>query len=377
MNSRKIKLLVVPMAFPENEFDIQGIFIKDYLAAVRNFCEISVLTYYFSDTKKGLFIDDEGDYKIYRLYIRRGNKQFSKAFSYIIWTIKIMAILKTCFKSVDVIHSHYSAIPGALTTFFARQYHIRHLITEHINPYSKIADNWITYRLSKYALEKCDCVLTVSDYLKHQILSYPIKPKRIETSYNPVNTDLFIPRNEQNHQKTILFVGRLVNFKGALRTVLAFRDICRQIPEWTLKIVGDGPDKKALADFVINNNLQARIKLLGAKTKEEIAVELNYSGFFVFPSEHETFGLVVAEAMASGLPVITSDTSAFPEFVGEETGILVNPLSISDLSEALLTMIENYSDYDPQKIRKIIVDRFSMAVFGQRLFDLYTKQSEL
>ena len=108
-------------------------------------------------------------------------------------------------------------------------------------------------------------------------------------------------------------------------------------------------------------------------TKEEIAKELKKAAFFVFPSEHETFGIVIAEAMASGLPVIVGEETAPKEFVDKESGLLVPPRDVDAIASAMKFMIEHLSDYDSETIREKIVNRFGFEEFGKRLNQIYRK----
>jgi len=95
------------------------------------------------------------------------------------------------------------------------------------------------------------------------------------------------------------------------------------------------------------------------------------SSFFVFPSEHETFGIVIAEAMATGLPVIVGNETAPKEFVDEEAGLLVSPRDTAAIENAMEYLINNLAKYDPQRIREKIVSRFGFDAFGQNLNAIY------
>ena len=186
---------------------------------------------------------------------------------------------------------------------------------------------------------KADAVLTVSNHLKDEILKTEIHPKHIIVSYNPVDTDLFKLKSNQ-FNKTMLFVGRLDNFKGALRCLEAFDRMNEKFPDWKFTIVGDGEDYQPILNYLNNKPaLKSKVKLTGQLSKSEIAFEMQHSDFLVFPSKHESFGLVITEALSSGLPVIVGNTTAPIEFVNSENGKTVQFDDINAIANAIENMI--------------------------------------
>jgi glycosyltransferase involved in cell wall biosynthesis len=95
------------------------------------------------------------------------------------------------------------------------------------------------------------------------------------------------------------------------------------------------------------------------------------SHVIVLSSNFETFGLVLAEAMACGKPVISTRSGGPEDFVTEETGILVSAHDSSALAEALIQMRQRYDRYDPALIRAHCVERFSERQFVRKLEDIY------
>jgi len=156
--------------------------------------------------------------------------------------------------------------------------------------------------------------------------------------------------------------------------VHAFNKIRDDIPAYTLKIIGDGPELEKIRETLERNTkLGERVELLGNTSKTRIAEEMKKADVFVFPSEHETFGLVVAEAMASGLPVVTAKSTVFPEYVTENSGILVNPTDVEEISRAIKKIACSLNTYDSERIRSQIVDRFSIEIFGKKLLAMYNE----
>lgn len=368
---QKPKILVVPQSYPSSERDIKGIFIKDYVSTVKDACEVNLFITYFSKSEEKVLTTEENGIMVTRMYIRQRPGVIGKAWAYLRWLLRAYSYLKKNFSDAQLVHTHGGTIPGILTTFFAKRQQIPSVITEHTGPFSKISDQRLLWYLCKYSMENSAAVLPVSHDLERQIIESGIRPQNVRVLHNPVDTDLFTIRPEIEKEKEILFVGRLEAYKGGLRIVKAFASIRAQIPGWKLKFIGDGPERKVIEEYIHAHQLEDDVQLMGQKIKREIAAALNRSSVFIFPSEHETFGLVVAEAMASGVPVVTANSSAFPEYVNTDHGKLVDPQSVEAISEGLLSLINGLGHYDPQILRNQIMERYSFRAFGTRLINLY------
>lgn len=373
VSDERMNILVIPSTLPHNLNDISGIFILDYLKCVEEFCKISVLDMRLVGVPR-LEIDDRPFGKVYRLAAttRRGGKVL-KLFFYALLFLRSMRMNKY-FQSCRLIHVHGCRPYGTLAILLARMLKIPVIVTEHTNPFSKLLENAFSRWFTRSSLECATAVLTVSKDLKAQIQAAGIFPKRMLVTYNPVDTDLFscAGRGQLGLARNIVFVGRLEPYKGGLRTLRAFQKICERHPDWTLTIVGDGPELGLIKALLAQDlQLANRVRLTGQLRKMEIAREFRRASFLVFPSEHETFGLVIAEAMAAGLPVIVGNETAPKEFVDAECGLLVPPLDIDAIAQAMEYLIQHLAEFDSSAIRRKVVQRFGFEVFGKRLYEIY------
>lgn len=134
----------------------------------------------------------------------------------------------------------------------------------------------------------------------------------------------------------VLFVGELKRVKGIYTLLEAINILKKSKKEVRLIIVGDGPEKKWIQDFVLKNNLQNIIRLDGRKSPSELLYYYNAADLFVMPSFSESFGLVYVEAMSCGTPVIGSHSTAIPEVISsDDYGILVPPGNATGLADAI------------------------------------------
>jgi len=228
--------------------------------------------------------------------------------------------------------------------------------------------------MSKVVIEKSAGLLTVSNDLKKQIEDSGIKAPYQFTTYNPVSTDLFLPASRKRESKNFVFAGRLEDYKGGLRVLKAFESILWKYPDWSLTIIGDGPERVEIENYIIKEGLEDHVVLTGKLRKRDMVKVFQNSTIFVYPSSHETFGLVIAEAMACGLPVIAGNLTAPPEFVDKEQGLLVDPNDVEAIASAMKKLISNRSVYNAKVIREKVVERFSFEVFGQILMDQYNRR---
>ena len=372
MNNKKhINLLVLPELFPEFEGDWKGVFIEDYLKSVET---LTTQTLYIRLTGKKKGITDENYRNQFNL--RRVNltdkkvNSLLKPFFYILWFKKGIQLGKA-YTETTIIHAHGAVLNGLLAYFISKKLKIPFVVTEHTGPYSSILNSWLKSNISKFVFNKAAKVLVVSEHQKNELLKLGIPKEKVEVSYNPVNTDVY-KLTTVSDSKNIAFVSRLDEFKGGLRTLKAFYKLVEKYPDYTLTIVGEGEEFKAIQLYISENNLGSKVFLKGTLTKPQIAEVLNKSSFFVFPSRHETFGLVVAEALSCGLPVICTNQTAPKEFINEQNGILVHPDSVEDIANAMEEMIKNRTNYNQEQIRQQIEERFGLDSFGKKLIAIYT-----
>jgi glycosyltransferase involved in cell wall biosynthesis len=141
---------------------------------------------------------------------------------------------------------------------------------------------------------------------------------------------------------TVLSVARMYPRKRLNDLLLAAAILRERIPAAQVRIVGAGPESASLRTLHGELGLGDTAVLLGEVTRRMLAVEYVSAHCFCLPTVQEGFGLVFAEAMAAGLPVVACRAAAVPEIVEDrQTGLLVNPRSPGELATALETMLTN------------------------------------
>ena len=373
MQDNRLHVLVMPHQFPSADEDIAGIFVRDYIEAIKPYCDVSVLmpgNEHRSGTARLARAPDGIQYIACTPRLRGGERMQRLGR---MESLHRLGRASSALPNVDLIHAHGAMFHGLPASRLGRKLGIPVALTVHTGPFDKLLRRATTRWLTRRTLEHVDCVCPVSDDLRRQIENAGIRPKRAEVTYNPVDTDLFLPvASNGAAPKRIAFAGRLEEYKGGLRVVKAFAEVAGRWPDWTLSIAGDGPERRAIQAFLDGSPaLNGRVDLLGGYTKAELAALFAASAFFVYPSRHETFGLVLAEAMSAGLPVIGPNCTAPPEYIDARSGLLVPPDDLSAIARAMEQMLETHASYDRDGIRGRVVERFGLVSFGRRLLDTY------
>jgi glycosyltransferase involved in cell wall biosynthesis len=202
---------------------------------------------------------------------------------------------------------------------------------------------------SKLLLRNADAIIAVTRDMKNEIQRFHkfhvfVVPCGIDLSRfrniskeNLSNKQLKIRDNE----KLIIFVGRLHPIKGVKYLVEAMNIIIQKTPA-KLLIVGDGEERKNLEKQVVELHLEEFVTFVGKVQNSEVPNLMNASDIFVLPSLSEGLPTTILEAMAAGLPIITTNVRGLPEIVKDnENGFIIEPKNPKQIAEKVLLLLEN------------------------------------
>jgi N-acetylglucosaminyldiphosphoundecaprenol N-acetyl-beta-D-mannosaminyltransferase len=143
-------------------------------------------------------------------------------------------------------------------------------------------------------------------------------------------------------EKTLITIGRLEKIKGYSDLIDIFNLVHKKCPDWNLKIVGDGKEFQTLKDKIKYKNLEKNIFLCGYKSASEINKLLTQSSIYLMTSFSESFGLVLIEAMASGVPVVSFTNSGSKEIVSNNwDGYLIDNRNKEKFAKKVIELINN------------------------------------
>ena len=287
-------------------------------------------------------------------------------------------------KHIKFIHTHWiipQGIAGAIWKYFFR---IPHISTAHVLDLT-ISDNIpILKSLIRRVLKKTDVVTVNSSFTKKQVLRF--SPPNIPIWIIPMGMDekrvFFIQEGDisKKRRNSILFVGRLIDWKGVDILIQAIHLVKKRIPDVLLIIVGEGPDRQKYEKLTIQLHLEDTILFKGRISDDELNLSYFKADLFILPSNEikgivmEGLGVVLLEAMASGTPVIGSNTGGIPDIIEDGVnGLLVTPGDPQALADAIIRILENPDLAD--RFRKAgletVRERFSWDVITDQFVEVY------
>jgi glycosyltransferase involved in cell wall biosynthesis len=180
----------------------------------------------------------------------------------------------------------------------------------------------------------------------------------------------------QNSKKTILFLSRIHPKKGIEILIEAWTKIEKQLRnEWVIKIAGNGNEKYIvhLNKLISESKLENEIKIIGPKFGEEKITVYRQADIFVLPTYSENFGIVVAEALACGVPVITTKGAPWEELNTHNAGWWID-IGVEPLAKALTEAMQ-LSDNERKQMglngRKLVEENYSIESVAKKMIQLY------
>lgn len=284
---------------------------------------------------------------------------------------KLVDVVK--YEKLDLLHVHY-AIPHASAAYMAQQIlktegiEIPFVTTLHGTDITLVGKDRLFEPVITFAINQSNGVTAVSESLKKDTLDHFKINRSIDVIPNFIciegcdhpEIDVELKNSiAPNGEKILAHVSNFRKVKRVLDVVKIFDKIRKEIP-CKLLLIGDGPDRYDAEVYCRNKGIDKDLKVLG-KVKDTERV-LGIADLFILPSEFESFGLAALEAMAAGVPVISSNTGGIPE-VNEHgfSGYLSNVGDVNAMANNALSLLKN-----EEKLKQ-----FKLQAFGQaKKFDI-------
>lgn len=275
------------------------------------------------------------------------------------------------FGRIDLIHAHVSYPGGYIASLLSQEFGLPYVLTEHMGPFpfpSLLHSGQPVTEIAQ-AFQKAAASIAVSPSLSQRVASFGYPTPRVIP--NMVDERAFT-LGQPNSSKTVFFtLCGISEQKGIDHLLEAIALWNPPANLFEFRIGGDGPQRAAYEAKAQSLGLADRVRWLGAVSRSQAPKLFTDCHIYVMPSRHETFGVVYAEAIASGKPIIATRCGG-PEFIVNATnGVLVDVGDVPALSQAMQTMAAHWADYSPQAIRKDFEQRFSRTAVVRQLRALY------
>jgi len=272
----------------------------------------------------------------------------------------------------DIVHAHvYQAALPALV--LGRLSGATVAVTEHYTGFQRGLVRGYDRLLARIAFTGADVTAPVSEDLARHLRE--IAPgARVRVLPNTVDTEVFAVGAHPAHDGAprLLTVGALAEKKGHAHLLDALADLRdRSGVEALLYIVGDGELRGALERHAQRLGVDGQVRFCGELPKQRVAELMREADLFVLPSLHETFGCVLIEALASGLPAVATRVGGVPEVLEPEAGTLVAPGDPAALADAINATLAR--DFEPAALAAIAERRYGYEAFERRWTELYAE----
>ncbi len=273
----------------------------------------------------------------------------------------------------DVLHAHSAQWAGAAAARLGAAWGRPYLLTEHFSGFQRGAVPRGQAALAREGFRRAHRVLPVSAALRTLLVASGwAEASRTEVLPNMVDTAFFTPPPARPHGVFRFFA--LAALRPAKDLGLLLRAFARAFGRGAsarLAIGGGGPERRRLERLAERLGLGRHVRFLGRLNREEVRAELHRSHAFALSSRYETFGVVLIEAMATGLPVVATACGGPEDIVTPETGLLVPPGDAGALAEGLRTIRRRRADFRDSALRAYIEARFSTQAVTSRLLAHY------
>lgn len=377
---KKEKLLVTASTFPRWKDDTEPRFVLDISKALNKYFDVTVLVPACPGAKdkeilEGVKVIRYHYFPIHKFetlcypgaIVPRIKEKKSRIILVPFLFLGLWINLLWRVKKYDYIHAHWLIPQGIIQSFFRKKY----IVTGHGADVVSL-NKGLILRLKRNTLKKASVVTVVSKHLENIVKEiYP----QSKTEILPMGcwTKNFSQDEKvenyfnQGNKKVLLFVGRLAEKKGVKYLIEAMRYV-----DAKLVIVGQGPLENELKEQALMYG--DKVCFMGARTHEQLKTIYASADIFIAPSvtakdgDQEGFGLVILEAMASGLPVVASNSGGIPDIIKDGVnGFLSeerNSKSIAEKVNMILDDNELYKKIQKQSLNT--VKQYDYDVIGRR-----------
>ena len=358
-----MKVLVIPTWYPSGEDKLMGNYHKEFTEALNEFgIEANMLFIYrqrLSRPFKYLFsrkkeVDKEKNYSVYK-YSMMNFAPISFDFQQKMYVKKLRKAFKDYIKQEgrpDIIHAHVTVPAGYAACILGKEENIPVIVTEHCARLERFFENNMFKKYGNFVLANSK-YSTVSKYMQSYMQKYN---NDCDVIPNLVDTNIFDNNKKRKIGKTFHLVSVCALREGKkIDNVFKAMQILinKGIKNIHYDVIGDGFFENYYKEQCQNMKLDNYVSFLGRKPKEEISEILKNEHVLIISSDIESFAIPGIEALASGIPVISTKCLGPEEYIDDKCGVLCNVDNIEELAEAIEYVKNNYDKYDVKYLNSV------------------------
>ena len=381
MNKDRKHIIFLARWYPHRYDPMFGLFVQRHAEAAALFNDITVIYcqqtmddgQQSSSNKKFEIVRTlENNVDTIRVYYK---KPKNKILSLLRFYRANMNALRMC-KPADMIHVHVLTRLGVIAWIQKLLHKTPYIITEHWSRYLPGNDFSGLLRKSacKLAVRDAELVTTVTENLAIAMNNHGLKNDNYVVLPNVVNLDMFHISEKSNTPCKIIhiscFEDKSKNISGLLESlkIIDVKGI-----DFQCTLIGEGMDLDLMKEKAKELQLINKVSFTGLLQGQALADELSSGDFLVLSSNYENMPVVILEALASGLPVVSTNVGGIKEMIDDSKGILVEPKNKEALAEAMIKMIETHKNYDANYLRNSVIEKYGYESVGRFLSKLYNK----
>jgi glycosyltransferase involved in cell wall biosynthesis len=276
------------------------------------------------------------------------------------------------FGTPDVVHAHGFLYAGVLASHLWDIHSIPFVLTEHSSAFARGLVPDSCDEVLKDVACRAKGVSCVSQSLRSTLEARvgrhcSLLPNMVDPAFLEEGE-----RERANGDYTFLTVGSLDKNKNHELLLHAFAMGFKGRAA-RLQVVGEGPLRYSLEDLARNLQIDQQVDFLGPLSRYAMRKVMRAAHCFVLPSNYETFGVVVIEALASGLPVVATRCGGPEDIVTEQDGVLVDKEDAGQMCDAMQCVMDNSTRFNPAALRAHADARFGEKRFVENAMALYTE----
>ena len=386
---KKVNIVWITTWYPHEGEPYVGDFIQRHAQAISAFVPLTVYSCHEHPTVNKIEIKKNGNLTEVTRYFKALKTGIKKVDNIIYWIRWYWILKRLLIKhkkeqgTPNLLHCHVTLNAGWLGLFAKRKWNVPFIVTEHWSGYlpEVTHNNYQAYngwskKKFKKIIRQVEVVTAVSKRLIKALRAIEPAGNFVRIA-NVVNENIFNyrPNHSTNSRPTFIHISTLNEPKNAEGILQAIALVKEEYPEVLLNIVGS--ISSAIADIIVRLNIENNIQWIAEMAQDKLAEQIRGADALILFSRYETFGCVVIEANAVGVPVIVSDIDSMKELVKDEfNGLLAEEGNATSLAGKIKLIVEQKIKFNAEEISKATLSLFSYPIIGKQFFELYTSVLE-